>query len=551
MSEFNHPSATITGGVKITEPVNEPVKEYRPGSEEAVSLEAEIARVGAEVRELPHVVNGERLPITVPVPVTAPHDHAHVLGHYSAVEDGVVDAAIQAALDARIDWSRTPWWDRAAVLLRAAELVAGKYRDELNATTMLGQSKTFHQAEIDSACETADFFRYNAHFAQQIYQTQPPSPAGEFNFLDHKGLEGFVLSVTPFNFTAIGANLSTTPALMGNTVVWKPSEKAALSAQVLMKVFTEAGFPPGVINLVHGSGAAVTDRALQHEQFAGLAFTGSTAIFRQLWKKTAANIENYRSYPRIVGETGGKNAIVVHASADPDALLVALVRGAFEFQGQKCSAASRAYIPRSLWSTLQSRLGETIGQITVGDPTQHDTFMGAVIDENSANRLGAAIDQAKNLPGHKIITGGSVSTDTGWFVEPTVILAEDPDSFLMQKEFFGPLLAVHVYDDSDWETILKVADATSEYALTCSIFATDRRAIGAALAVLREAAGMTYVNDKPTGALIGRQAFGGGRGSGTNDKAGSPLALQRFVNARFIKENLNPLHDWTYPYMGQ
>jgi 1-pyrroline-5-carboxylate dehydrogenase len=550
MSSFR-PSAAVTGGVKITDPVNEPVREYRPGSPEAVSLEAEIARVGGEVRELPHVINGERLPISDPVPVAAPHDHGHVLGHYSAVDPDVVDAAIEAALAARANWSRTPWWDRAAVLLRAAELVSGKYRDELNATTMLGQSKTFHQAEIDSACETADFFRYNASFAAQIYQNQPPSPAGEFNFLDHKGLEGFVLSITPFNFTAIGANFSTVPALMGNTVVWKPSEKAALSAQVLMKVFGEAGFPPGVINLVHGSGETVTDRALQHEQFAGLAFTGSTAIFRQLWKKTAANIERFRSYPRIVGETGGKNAVVVHASADVDAVLVALVRGAFEFQGQKCSAASRAYIPRSVWKSLEPRLVEEIGQIKLGDPTEHDTFMGAVIDETAANRLGAAIDQAKNRPRHKVLVGGSVDTEVGWFVEPTVILAEDPDSALMQKEFFGPLLAVHVYDDADWESVLKVADGTSEYALTCSIFATDRSAVGQALDALREAAGMTYVNDKPTGALIGRQSFGGGRGSGTNDKAGSPLLLQRFVNARFVKENFDPPHSWTYPYMGQ
>ncbi len=550
MSSFTT-SSIITGGITITDPVNEPARDYRPGSPEATSLRAEIARVGAEVRELPHVVDGKPMALTNPVPVVAPHDHAHVLGHYSAVDDGVVDTAVDAALSARADWSRTPWWDRAAVLLRAAELVTGKYRDELNATTMLGQSKTFHQAEIDAACETADFFRYNASFAAQIFHTQPPSPAGEFNFLDHKGLEGFVLAVTPFNFTAIGANLSTMPALMGNTVVWKPSEKAALSAQVLMKVFEEAGFPPGVINLVHGSGQAVSDRALQHPQFAGMAFTGSTAIFRQLWKKTAANIEHYRSYPRIVGETGGKNAIVVHASADVDAVLVALLRGAFEFQGQKCSAASRAYVPRSIWKDLEPRLVEAVGQIKVGDPTEHDTFMGAVIDQVAADRLGSAIDQAKTRPGHRIITGGTVDTERGWFVEPTVIVADRPDSYLMQQEFFGPLLALHVYDDSEWDETLRVVDGTSEYALTCSIFATDRRAIGQALDVLRDAAGMTYVNDKPTGALIGRQSFGGGRGSGTNDKAGSPLLLQRFTNARYVKENFNPPHRWTYPYQGQ
>ncbi|MFC7596531.1 L-glutamate gamma-semialdehyde dehydrogenase [Terrabacter sp. GCM10028922] len=551
MSMSNHLPATVAGSIRITEPVNEPVRDYRPESPEAVALEAEIARVAGEVRELPHVVNGERLPVTDPVPVTAPHDHGHVLGHYSAVDDSVVDRAIEAALAARQDWSRTPWWDRAAVLLRAAELVSGKYRDELNATTMLGQSKTFHQAEIDSACETADFFRYNAHFAAQIYQTQPPSPAQELNFLDHRGLEGFVLSVTPFNFTAIGANLSTTPALMGNTVVWKPSEKAALSAQVLMKVFEEAGFPPGVINLVHGSGATVTERALGHERFAGLAFTGSTAIFRDLWKKTANNIDRYKSYPRVVGETGGKNAVVAHASADPDALLVALVRGAFEFQGQKCSAASRAYIPRSLWKSLEGRLAETVGQLKVGDPTQHETFMGAVIDEMSLRRLESTIEAAKELSGHRILTGGTVNTEQGWFVDPTIFVTEDPTSFLMEREFFGPLLAVHVYDDSDWDKVLHLVDTTSEYALTCSIFANDRAAVGSALSALRDTAGMTYVNDKPTGALIGRQSFGGGRGSGTNDKAGSPLALQRWVNARFVKENFHPPYDWTYPYMGQ
>lgn len=549
MSSFTPPS-TITGNLKITEPVNEPVRDYAPGSPEAVSLQAEIARVGGQVRELTHVIDGEALPITSPKPVTAPHDHAHVLGHYSAVDDQVVDAAIEAALAARADWSRTAWWDRAALLLRAAELVTGKYRDELNATTMLGQSKTFHQAEIDAACETADFFRYNAHFAAQIYQTQPSSPAGEFNFIDHRGLEGFVLSVTPFNFTAIGANLSTTPALMGTPVVWKPSEKGALSAQVLMRVFEEAGFPPGVINLVHGSGQTVTERALAHPQFAGLAFTGSTAVFRQLWKKAALHMDTYRSYPRIVGETGGKNAVVVHNSADLDAVLVALVRGAFEYQGQKCSAASRAYIPRSLWPALQERLVETVAQLRVGDPTEHETFVGAVIDEAALRRLEAAFEKAKGLPGHQVIAGGRVHAEQGWFVEPTVIVTDDPSSFLLSTEFFGPLLAVQVYDDADWDTMLGQVDAASDYALTCSIFAADRAAVASALAVLRETAGMMYVNDKPTGALIGRQSFGGGRGSGTNDKTGSPLALQRFVNARFIKENLNPPHDWTYPYQG-
>jgi 1-pyrroline-5-carboxylate dehydrogenase len=541
---------TVAGNLRITAPVNEPVRDHRPGSPEAVALHAELDRVGSEVREIPNVIDGERVPLGEAVDVVAPHDHAHVLGRFSPADTRQVDAAIAAALAARADWSRTPWWDRAAVLLRAAELVSGPYRNELLATTMLGQSKTFHQAEIDAACELADFFRYNAHFAAQIYQTQPSSPPGELNYLDHRGLEGFVLAITPFNFTAIGGNLPTIPALMGNTVVWKPSEKSALSTEVVMRVLEDAGMPPGVINKVHGSGADIAARAVAHEQFAGLNFTGSTAVLRDLWTKIGSNVAHYRSYPRIVGETGGKNAVVAHPSADPQALLVALTRGAFEFQGQKCSAASRAYVPRCLWKDLEGRLADTVGRLVVGDPTRHETFLGAVIDEGALRRLESTIGTARELTGHRVLTGGTVRPETGWFVDPTVVVTEDPTSFLMEKEFFGPLLTVHVYDDADWDKVLHLLDSTSEYALTCSIFATDRTAIGTALDALRDTAGMTYVNDKPTGALIGRQAFGGGRGSGTNDKVGSPLALQRWVNARFVKENFAPAHDWTYPYMG-
>jgi 1-pyrroline-5-carboxylate dehydrogenase len=548
---MDHPTASVAGNLRITTPVNEPVRDYRPGSVEAVALHAELERVGGEVRELPNVINGERIPLSGTVDVVAPHDHARVLGRFSPADSRQVDAAIAAALAARADWSRTPWWDRAAVLLRAAELVSGKYRNELLATTMLGQSKTFHQAEIDAACELADFFRYNAHFAAQIYETQPPSPPGEFNYLDQRGLEGFVLALTPFNFTAIGGNLPTTAALMGNTVVWKPSEKSALSNDVVMRVLEEAGLPPGVINLVHGSGADIAARALADENFAGVSFTGSTAVFRGLWKTIGSNIGRYRSYPRIVGETGGKNAIVAHPSADPEALLVALVRGAFEYQGQKCSAASRAYLPRSLWKVLEGRLADIAGALEVGDVSRHETFLGAVIDEAALRRLESTIETAKELPGHRILTGGTVRPESGWFVDPTIFVTEDPASFLMSREFFGPLLTVHVYDDADWDKVLHQVDTASEYALTCSIFASERGAIGTALDALRDTAGMTYVNDKPTGALIGRQAFGGGRASGTNDKVGSPLALQRWVNARYVKENFAPSHDWTYPYMGR
>lgn len=550
MSAPHQPSTSIAGNVRTSIPFNEPVRDYRPGSPEATALLAEIDCVRGQVRDIPNIINGEVQPMQDTVEVTSPHDHQHVLGRYSPVSSSQVDTAISAALAARAGWSRTPWWDRAAILLRAAELVSGKYRNELLATTMLGQSKTFHQAEIDAACELADFFRYNAHFAEQIFATQPASPAGEFNVLDHRGLEGFVLAITPFNFTAIGGNLPTIPALMGNTVLWKPSEKSALATEVVMRVLEEAGMPPGVINKVHGDGAKIAGQAVAHEQFAGLNFTGSTAVLKDLWKTIGNNVGNYRSYPRIVGETGGKNAIVAHPSADPQALMIALARGAFEYQGQKCSAASRSYIPRSLWKQIEGPLTDTIGQFVVGDPTKHETFLGAVIDEGSLRRLESTIASAKELSGHRIVTGGTVQPETGWFVDPTVIVTEDPTSFLMEKEFFGPLLTVHVYDDSDWDKMLHQVDTTSDYALTCSIFANERTAIETALDRLRDTAGMTYINDKPTGALIGRQAFGGGRGSGTNDKVGSPLALQRWVNARFIKENFNPAHHWTYPYMG-
>ena len=551
MSATFQPSASVAGNIRTSTPFNEPVRDYRPGSAEADAVLAQIDRIRGQVRDIPNVIGGERQPMQDTADVVSPHDHAHVLGRYAKATPGQVDAAISAALAARADWSRTPWWDRAAILLRAAELVSGKYRNELVATTMLGQSKTFHQAEIDAACELADFFRFNAHFAEQIFTTQPASPAGEFNILDHRGLEGFVLAITPFNFTAIGGNLPTIPALMGNTVLWKPSEKSALATEVVMRVLEEAGMPPGVINKVHGDGAEIAGRAVAHEQFAGLNFTGSTAVLRDLWKTIGSNVTNYRSYPRIVGETGGKNAVVAHPSADAQALLVALARGAFEFQGQKCSAASRSYIPRSIWKQIEGPLIETVESFVVGDPTRHETFLGAVIDEGSLRRLESTITAAKELSGHRVLTGGTVRPDTGWFVDPTIIATEDPTSFLMEKEFFGPLLSVHVYDDSDWDKVLHQVDTTSEYALTCSIFANERAAIETALDRLRDTAGMTYVNDKPTGALIGRQSFGGGRGSGTNDKVGSPLALQRWVNARFVKENLNPPHGWTYPYMGQ
>ncbi|SDC93132.1 delta-1-pyrroline-5-carboxylate dehydrogenase [Geodermatophilus telluris] len=544
------PHTSVTGNLRVPAPFNESPRDFAPGSLEATRVLKEIDRVRGQVRELPHVIDGERLPLAARTNVVAPHDHGHVLGHFSPAGEREVTAAIEAALRARPTWSRTPWWDRTAIFLRAADLVTGKYRDELLATTMLGQSKTFHQAEIDIN-ELADFFRYNASFAAQIYDTQPQSVPGAWNQMDHRPLEGFVLAITPFNFTAIAGNLPSTPALMGNVVVWKPSEKSALSSEVVMRVFEEAGLPPGVINLVHGSGADVTAVAQQSPHLAGITFTGSTAVFRQLWKSTAANIDRYRSYPRLVGETGGKNAVIAHASADPEALVTALVRGAFEYQGQKCSAASRTYIPRSLWASVEAPLVETTANLRVGDVTQHETFVGAVIDGASVRRLEQAIERGKALDSHQLLVGGRTRSEEGWFVDPTIFQTTDPHAITMSEEFFGPLLSVYVYEDDEWDRTLRLVDQTSDYALCCSVFAGDRRAISQALDVLRDAGGMTYVNDKPTGASIGQQSFGGSRGSGTNDKTGSPLALQRWITGRFIKETFSPAHDWTYPYMGQ
>jgi 1-pyrroline-5-carboxylate dehydrogenase len=415
---------------------------------------------------------------------------------------------------------------------------------------MVGQSKTFHQAEIDAACEFADFMRYNTHLASQIYADQPPSLPGDINTLDQRPLEGFALALTPFNFTAIGANLPSTPALMGNTVVWGPSPKSALSSEVTMRVFEEAGLPPGVINVVNGSGATVAETAIASPDFAGLNFTGSTAIFRSLWKSVGDNLDSYRSFPRLVGETGGKNAVLVHPTADVDAVRTALIRAAFEYQGQKCSAASRAFIARSVWNKLKDELVDIVASLPVGDPTLHETYVGAVIDRAGAERLQGAFDRANALDSHDLLVGGTTDMGTGWFVKPTIYTTTDPSAFTMSEEFFGPLLTVHVFEDGEWEKAIRWIDEGSNYALTLSIFATDRSAISVALDGLRNASGMTYVNDKPTGALMGQVSFGGGRGSGTNDKTGSRLSLQRWLSPRFIKENLVPVTDWTYPYLA-
>jgi 1-pyrroline-5-carboxylate dehydrogenase len=543
-------STSIAANPRVPAPVNEPARDFAPGSPESHSVSAKIAELRSRVTEIPHVINGERRFTGSGTDVVEPHDHASVVGRLAEADPDITKAAISASLDAQHEWSRTPWWERAAIFLRAGELAAGKYRDELVAATMIGQSKTFHQAEIDATCEFADFMRFNTHLAQQIYADQPASLPGDLNIMDQRPLEGFVLALTPFNFTAIGVNLPSTPALMGNTVVWKPSEKSALSSEVSMRVLEEAGLPPGVINVVNGSGETVSDTAIAHPELAGLTFTGSTAIFRKLWRAVGENIDTHRSFPRLVGETGGKNAVLVHPSADLDAVRTALVRSSYEYQGQKCSAASRAFIPRSMWARLKDELVDLVRGLPLGDPTLHETYVGAVIDKAATERLQSAFDRASVLDSHELLAGGKTDTSQGWFVQPTLYTTTDPAAFTMSEEFFGPLLTVHVYEDADWEGVVKAVDQGSAYALTLSIFASDRRAISTALDGLRNASGMTYVNDKPTGALMGQVSFGGGRASGTNDKAGSRLALQRWLSPRFIKESFVPATDWTYPYLA-
>lgn len=534
---------------RLPGPVNEPARDFVPGSPESISVSAEIARLRKEPTQIPHVIDGERSMGSTTMDIVEPHDHASVIGTMAVADEEVTKSAIRVALAKQEEWSRTGWWERAAIMLRAGDLAAGKYRDELVAATMIGQSKTFHQAEIDATCEFADFMRYNTHLAQQIYADQPPSKPGDINTLDQRPLEGFVLALTPFNFTAIGVNLPTTPALMGNTVVWKPSEKAALAAEVSMRVLEEAGLPPGVINLVNGSGADVSATAIADPDFAGLSFTGSTAVFRSLWRAVGENMDRYRSFPRLVGETGGKNAIVAHPTADVDAVRTAIIRSSYEFQGQKCSASSRAYIARSVWERLRDDLIDIVRSLPVGDPTSHETYVGAVIDKAAAARLQSAFDRADALDSHTLLAGGTTDISKGWFVQPTMYTTDDPTAFTMSEEFFGPMVTIHVYEDADFEKMLEKVDGTSGYALTLSIFASDRRAISTALDKLRNAAGMTYINDKPTGALMGQVSFGGGRGSGTNDKAGSRLALQRWLSPRFIKETLTPATEWSYPYL--
>ena len=535
----------------VPTPVNEPVHDYAPGSPERLALEDRLKELAAEHVDLTMAVGGEhRLGGGDPVDVVQPHRREAKLGTLRNATADDVRQAIDAANTAAPEWQRMSFDDRAAVFLKAADLLTGPWRATLNAATMLGQSKTAYQAEIDSACEMADFWRFNVRFARQILEEQPVSGPGVWNRLDHRPLEGFVLAITPFNFTAIAGNLPTAPALMGNTVVWKPAPTQQLSAHYTMQLLEAAGLPPGVINMVTGRGEAVSEVALPDPALAGIHFTGSTTVFGHLWDSVARNLRTYRAYPRLVGETGGKDFVVAHPSADVDVLRVALVRGAFEYQGQKCSAASRAYVPQSVWSRLRDDLISEVESLSVGDVTDFRNFMGAVIDDRSFNKLSGVLDRVRGEEGVQIVAGGQADDSEGYFVRPTVVQADDPDHEVFTTEYFGPILGVFVYDDANYDRVLREPAALGVYGLTGSIIAQDRSVIVEAMEALRFAAGNFYINDKPTGAVVGQQPFGGARASGTNDKAGSILNLLRWVSPRTIKETFVPATDYRYPYMG-
>lgn len=528
--------------------VNEPVRSYAPGTPERASIKAKLQAMASERVELPLVIDGKDVRTGTLQPAVMPHRHGHVLadGHIAGRRE--IEAAIAAALGARASWSAMPWQERANIFLRAADLLSGPYRDTLNAATMLGQSKTIHQAEIDAAAELADFWRFNASFLAQIYAHQPISPPGVWNRVDYRPLDGFVLAVTPFNFTSIAGNLPSAPALTGNTVVWKPASSAKYSAHFIMEILRKAGLPGGVINLVYGNAAEVSELALAHPLLAGVHFTGSTDVFNAIMRRVGEG--HYRGYPRLVGETGGKNFILAHASANVDGLVTAIIRGGFEYQGQKCSAASRVYVPRSLAKAVRERLVAEVESIEMGDVADFRNFVGAVIDKTSWQKLHAAQEEARRDPAYKILCGGTSDTKEGWFIAPTVIETTNPCARLMKEELFGPIVTLAVYDDATFADTIQLIDESSDYALTGAIFAGDADAIALAQGGLRHAAGNFYVNDKPTGAVVGQQPFGGGRASGTNDKAGSMWNLMRWISPRTIKETYVPPKDYRYPFMG-
>ena len=543
------PIAAFGGARRVPQPINDVNRTYAPGSPERAELKARLASMAAEKIEIPIIIGGREIRTGKTEQSVMPHNHQHVLAEYHLAGPEEVRQAIAAAAEARREWSSWAWEDRAAVILRAAELLATTWRPTINAATMLGQSKTAMQAEIDAASEMIDFWRFNAYFAQELYHEQPMSSPGMWNQMEYRALEGFVYAVTPFNFTAIGGNLTTAPAIMGNTVIWKPAGSAMLSGYYTMRLLEAAGMPPGVINFIPGDAIAITEQLLDSPELAGVHFTGSTAVFNSMWKKIGENIGRYRGYPRVVGETGGKDFIVVHASADPQEVAVAIARGGFEYQGQKCSAASRVYVPQSLWNEVRDRTIAIMKEIKVGDVRDFRNFMGAVIDKKAFTRISGYLDDAKQNA--KVLQGGTAKGDEGYFVQPTLVETSDPGYRLLCEEIFGPVVTAHVYADEKWAETLSIVDLTSPYALTGAVFARDRGAIRQAASALRNSAGNFYINDKPTGAVVGQQPFGGARGSGTNDKAGSKLNLVRWVSARTVKETFTPPRDHKYPFMSE
>ncbi|WP_258102594.1 L-glutamate gamma-semialdehyde dehydrogenase [Marinoscillum sp. MHG1-6] len=538
------------GTFYIPQPINEPVKSYAPGTPERTELKEMLKELREKELDLPMYIGSEEVRTGNKVKMSPPHDHQHVLGYFHEGDAGHVKMAVDAALDARGKWATLSWEQRASIFLKAADLIAGPYRAKINAATMLAQSKNPFQAEIDAACEFIDFLRFNAYFMQQIYNDQPNSASGIWNRLEYRPLEGFVFAITPFNFTSIAGNLPAAPALMGNVAIWKPAYSQVYSAQVIMEVFKEAGLPDGVINIIYVDGPVAGDVIFKHPDFAGLHFTGSTAVFKSLWKTIGQNIDQYKAYPRIVGETGGKDFVVAHPSANAKQVATGLVRGAFEFQGQKCSAASRAYIPASLWEEVRKYMIDDLKDIKMGSPEDFSNFFNAVIDKRAYDKIKSYIEQASKDGDAEVIFGGNCDDSVGYFIEPTLIETKDPKYTTMCEEIFGPVLTVYVYEDSRFEETLDIVDSTSPYALTGAIFSTDRYAIDLAAKKLQNAAGNFYINDKPTGAVVGQQPFGGARGSGTNDKAGAAMNLLRWVSARTIKETFVPPTDYKYPFLA-
>ncbi|SIR35809.1 L-glutamate gamma-semialdehyde dehydrogenase [Pontibacter lucknowensis] len=540
-----------TGFFRVPTPVNEPVKSYAPGSPEREELQRTYKELKSKEIDVPMYIGGDKVYTDNKKPMLQPHDHQHILGHFSEGDASHVEQAINAALAAREEWAAMGWEHRLSIFLKAAELLAGPWRARMNAATMLGQSKNAYQAEIDSACELVDFLRFNAQYATEIYQMQPESSPGVWNRMEHRPLEGFVFALTPFNFTAIAGNLPASVAMMGNVVVWKPAHTQIYAAQMIMELFREAGLPDGVINLVYVDGPTTGDVIFNHADFAGIHFTGSTGVFQHIWKTIGTNIHKYKSYPRIVGETGGKDFIVAHSSADAKQVATGIVRGAFEYQGQKCSAASRAYIPSNIWEDVKNYVVEDLKTFKMGPPEDFSNFINAVIDEKSFDKIARYIDNAKESNEVEIIAGGNYDKSKGYFIEPTVLLSHNPQYVTMCEEIFGPVITIYVYDENNFEETLELVNSTSPYALTGAIFSRDRYAAEFATKKLENAAGNFYINDKPTGAVVGQQPFGGARASGTNDKAGSMLNLLRWVSARSIKETFVTPTDYRYPFLGE